>query len=45
MELLRRFRPDLARTPAAPLPGRTPLLAIDRARKAFGYAPRFRLGD
>ena len=45
MELVRRLRPDLARTLTAPLPGRAPLLAIDRARKAFGYAPRFRLGD
>ena len=45
MELVRRFRPDLAQTLAAPLPGRAPLLVIDRARKAFGYDPRFRLGD
>ena len=45
MELVRRFRPDLAGTLAAPLPGRAPLLAIDRAREAFGYAPQFRLGD
>ena len=48
-ELLRRFRPVLARTLAAPLPaplpGRAPLLAIDRAREAFRYDPRFRLGD
>ena len=45
VELVRRFRPDLARGLAAPLPGRAALLAIDRARKAFGYDPRFRLGD
>ena len=45
MELVRRFRPDLARTLATPLPGRAPLLAIDRARQAFGYDPQFRLGD
>ena len=44
-ELVRRFRPGLARTLAAPLPGRAPLLAIDRAREAFGYDPQYRLGD
>ena len=45
MELVRRFRPDLARMLTAPLPGRAPLLAINRAHEAFGYHPRFRLGD
>ena len=45
MELVRRFRPDLAQALAAPLPGRAPLLAIDRAREAFGYNPRFLLAD
>ena len=45
MALLQRFRPDLARTVAAPLPGRAPLLSIDRAREAFAYHPQFRLGD
>ena len=45
MELIRRFRPDLARTLAAPPAGRAPLLAIDRARNAFGFDPQFRLGD
>ncbi len=44
MELLERFRPDLARTLGAPLVGRDPLLSIERARRAFGYAPRYRLG-
>ena len=43
MEILARFRPDLARTVKPPLPGRAPLLSIDRARQAFGYAPRYRL--
>ena len=42
-ELVARFRPDLPLT--APLPGRTPLLAIDAAQQAFGYEPQFRLGD
>lgn len=45
MELLQRFRPDLAQTVAEPLEGRAPLLSIDAARQAFGYAPQFRLGD
>ncbi len=43
MEILTRFRPDLAKTVKLPLPGRAPLLSIDRARQAFGYAPRYRL--
>lgn len=44
MELLERFRPDLAATVTRPLEGREGLLSITRAREAFGYAPRFRLG-
>lgn len=40
-DLLAKFRPDLAIT--APLEGRAPLLAIDRARQAFGYNPRYAL--
>jgi nucleoside-diphosphate-sugar epimerase len=43
MEILRRFRPDLASTVNRPLEGRAPLLSIDRARETFGYAPRYRL--
>lgn len=45
MEILERFRPDLAANVTALLPGRAPLLAIDRARLAFDYAPSHRLGD
>jgi UDP-glucose 4-epimerase len=45
MELLQRFRPGLAASVTTPLPGRTGLLSIARAQAAFGYAPRFRLGD
>jgi nucleoside-diphosphate-sugar epimerase len=45
MELLQRFRPDLAARVTRSLPGRAPLLSIDRARGAFGYAPAFRLGE
>lgn len=44
MELLERFRPDLARTVETALPGRAPLLSITRAQAAFGYAPQYRLG-
>ncbi len=45
MELLERFRPDLAKHVTEPLPGRSPLLSINAARRAFGYQPHFRLGD
>jgi hypothetical protein len=44
MELLARFRPDLAATVDPPLQGRAPLLSIDRARRTFGYDPTLRLG-
>ena len=44
MELLRKFRPDLAATVNPPLQGRAPLMCIDKARRAFGYAPQYRLG-
>jgi len=45
MDLLQHFRPDLASRSTRPLPGRAPLLAIDRARETFGYAPAFRMGE
>jgi nucleoside-diphosphate-sugar epimerase len=44
MELLERFRPDLAARVTRPLTGRAPLLSIERAQQSFGYAPTFRLG-
>ena len=44
MELLERFRPDLAATVERPLVGREPLMSIRRAHEAFGYAPHRRLG-
>lgn len=44
MTLLNRFRPDLAANVVAPLEGRTALLSIARARRAFGYDPQRRLG-
>jgi UDP-glucose 4-epimerase len=45
LELLQRFRPDLAASLTAPLPGRAPLLSIAAAQKAFDYSPQFRLGE
>jgi nucleoside-diphosphate-sugar epimerase len=45
MEILQKFRPDLAATLAEPLPGRTPLLSIARARATFGYAPLYRMAQ
>jgi nucleoside-diphosphate-sugar epimerase len=44
MDLLNRFRPDLAATVSPPIEGRGGLLSIARARQTFGYAPRYRLG-
>lgn len=44
MEILEKFRPDLAATVEKPLVGRAPLLSIDRARAAFGYDPQYRMG-
>jgi nucleoside-diphosphate-sugar epimerase len=44
MEILERFRPDLAARVTAPLEGRSSLLSIDRARRAFGYDPCHRFG-
>jgi len=45
MELLRRFRPDLAKTVTEPLEGRAPLLSIGKAARTFAYAPRHRLKE
>ena len=45
MDILDKFRPDLAATVVKPLSGRAPLLSIDRARAAFGYDPQWRLGE
>jgi hypothetical protein len=43
MEILERFRPDLAVTES--LPGRAPLMSIRKAQETFGYAPKYRLMD
>ena len=42
MELLRKFRPDLAAVVKSPLKGREPLLSIRKAQEAFGYSPQHR---
>ncbi|MGQ9732702.1 MAG: NAD-dependent epimerase/dehydratase family protein [Candidatus Zipacnadales bacterium] len=44
MELLHRFRPDLAATVDPPIEGRGSLISISRAQQAFGYTPQYRLG-
>lgn len=44
MEILDRFRPDLAAKVTRRLEGRETLISIDAARRAFGYAPAHRLG-
>ncbi len=43
MEILRKFRPDLAKTVIEPLEGRETLMSIRRAQRTFGYAPKYRL--
>jgi UDP-glucose 4-epimerase len=43
MELLQRFRPELAQTIEPPLVGRAALLSIEHAQQTFGYAPGYRL--
>jgi len=45
MEILRKFRPDLAVATHPPLQGREPLLSIRKARQTFGYAPQYRFTE
>lgn len=45
MEILERFRPDLAANLTEELPGRAPLMSITKARQTFGYEPKYRLMD
>ncbi len=45
MDVLERFRPDLAASLDRPLEGREALVSSARAHRAFGYAPQYRLGD
>jgi len=44
IEILQRLRPDLVKLLTRPLKGRESLLSIERAKKAFGYSPQYRLG-
>jgi nucleoside-diphosphate-sugar epimerase len=44
LEILERLRPDLLKLLTCPLKGRESLLSIERAHRAFGYAPQHRLG-
>ena len=43
MDILQKFRPDLAAKVTVPIPGRGSLLSIQRAHDAFGFAPQYRL--
>lgn len=45
MDLIRRYRPELVPYIVAPMPGRSAMLSIARARTNLGYSPRFRLDD
>ncbi|GCE21200.1 NAD-dependent epimerase/dehydratase family protein [Dictyobacter kobayashii] len=45
VQLLERFRPDLLSVLTQPFHGRESLLSIDKARRTFGFAPRYRLTD
>ena len=44
MDILRKFRPDLADHVTEPLEGRASLVSIRRAQQAFGFAPKYRQG-
>ena len=43
LDILNRFRPDLAANVIEPLPGRASLISIKRAQQAFGFAPKYGL--
>ena len=43
IDLIRRLRPEFLTELREPLPGRSPLLSISRARTFLGYNPRFDL--
>lgn len=43
MEILRKFRPDLADHVTEPLEGRAALMSIRKARETFGYDPQYTL--
>jgi len=41
MEILRRFRPDYLDILTAPIPGYGALISTEKARKTFGYEPKY----
>ncbi len=43
LEIIRRFQPDLQPHVTEPLPGRTTMLSITRARIRLGYSPKYNL--
>jgi nucleoside-diphosphate-sugar epimerase len=45
MEILKRLRPDLVKVLTHELKGRESLISNGAAKRAFGFAPRYRLGD
>lgn len=45
LELIRRFRPEFLSELREPLPGRSPLLSITRARAFLGYEPKYTLSE
>ena len=45
MDVIERTRPEYLKLLDRPLKGREPLLSIENARRAFGYEPRYRLGE
>ena len=45
LEIVNKFRPDLAANLTAPLEGRASLISIKRAHEAFGYAPKYRMAQ
>jgi nucleoside-diphosphate-sugar epimerase len=44
MDILRKFRPDLAAHVTEPLEGRASFISIRKAQQTFGYTPTYRLG-
>lgn len=45
MDVIARHRPELVPYVSAPMPGRSAMLSIARARTRLGYSPRFRLDE
>lgn len=45
MDVLRKFRPDLAENVTEPLVGRASFISIRKAQETFGYTPVYRLAE